>query len=284
MTAQSPPEVPERVRLGLLPYLSAHALDEDYQEAAARRGTDDGPAGLRRVGAWGAVALATLAALAVVAGAQTSRNSVSAEGQRRDLVAQVKDRAEALDEARQRQDELRASNRQLESSLLRDSEVLTDVEAQGDLLALRSGTVPVSGPGVEVIADDAPDAETERNRVLDTDLQQLVNGLWAAGAEAISINGERLTALSAIRHAGSGITVNFTSLSRPYRIRVIGDPATLPSRFADTASGRAWLDLQRQVGLRLTMRTATSLRLPGSGLPSLRFANREPQVIPREGS
>ena len=44
--------------------------------------------------------------------------------------------------------------------------------------------------------------------MLDPDLQKLVNGLWAAGAEAISINGQRLTNLSAIREAGEAITVN----------------------------------------------------------------------------
>ena len=93
-----------------------------------------------------------------------------------------------------------------------------------------------------------------------------------SGAEAISINGERLTTLSAIRHAGSAITVNYTSLSRPYRVLAIGDVRTLPSRFADTTSGQAWLDLQRQFGLRFTMRTQRTLRLPAAGTPELRFA------------
>jgi uncharacterized protein YlxW (UPF0749 family) len=130
----------------------------------------------------------------------------------------------------------------------------------------------VHGPGVEIVADDAAEAESDRNKVLDSDLQKLVNGLWRAGAEAISINGERLTNLSAIRHAGSAITVNFRSLNRPYRILAIGDRLTLPARFADTTSGQAWLDLQREVGLRFTMRTQKSLRLPAAAVPELRYA------------
>ena len=144
--------------------------------------------------------------------------------------------------------------------------------AQLQLLALRSGTSAVRGPGVQIVVDDAVNAQSDRNKVLDVDLQKLVNGLWRAGAEAISINGERLTNLSAIRHAGTAITVNFTSLRRHYQVLAIGDPKTLPSRFADTTGGQAWLDLQRQFGLRFTMRTQRSLRLPAAETPELRFA------------
>ena len=61
-------------------------------------------------------------------------------------------------------------------------------------------------------------------------------------------------------------------MSRPYRILAVGDPETLPSRFADTTSGQSWLDLQREVGLRFTMRAQDSLRLPGADLPTLRYA------------
>jgi uncharacterized protein YlxW (UPF0749 family) len=167
---------------------------------------------------------------------------------------------------------LQEQNNRLETELLRNTGSSGGVTAELDLLALRSGTSAVRGQGVEIVVDDAVNAESDRNKVLDSDLQKLVNGLWRAGAEAISINGERLTNLSAIRHAGSAITVNYTSLSRPYRILAIGDRKTLPARFADTTSGRAWLDLQREVGLRFTMRTQKSLRLPAADVPGLRYA------------
>ena len=74
---------------------------------------------------------------------------------------------------------------------------------------------------MRVVADDAPGADSARNEVLDTDLQKLVNGLWEAGAEAISINGQRLTNLSTIRQAGGAITVNARSLRPP--VRRLGD-------------------------------------------------------------
>ena len=60
-------------------------------------------------------------------------------------------------------------------------------------------------------------------KVFDTDIQLLVNALWASGAEAITINESRLTTTSAIRSAGDAILVNYRPLLPPYKIAAIGD-------------------------------------------------------------
>ncbi|NEE52029.1 DUF881 domain-containing protein, partial [Streptomyces sp. SID8455] len=85
---------------------------------------------------------------------------------------------------------------------------------QGELVALLSGATPVEGPGVKLVVDDAKNTDqggggpresssfADTGRVRDRDMQRVVNGLWESGAEAIAINGQRLTALSAIRAAG----------------------------------------------------------------------------------
>jgi uncharacterized protein YlxW (UPF0749 family) len=264
--------LPDQVTMGLLPYLTAHALDEDYAVAAERRKRSPEARSRRPIGAAGAVALAVFAVFAVTAAAQTSQDSSSQERERRALIDQVKARKAAVESDRRTVAKLQAETDRLESGLLRNSTSSGGVLAELNLLSLRSGTSAVHGPGVEIVVDDAVDAQSDRNKVLDKDLQALVNGLWAAGAEAISINGERLTNLSAIRHAGSAITVNFTSLSRPYRVLAIGNRDTLPARFADTTGGQTWLDLQRQVGLRFRMSPERSLRLPAADVPALRFA------------
>ncbi len=269
---QDPSRLPDQVTMGLLPYLTAHALDEDYAVAAERRKRSPQPRTRRPIGAAGAVALAVFAVFTVTAAAQTSQDSSSQQHERAALIAQVKARSAAVESDRTTVVRLQAETNRLESGLLRNTSSSGGVLAELDLLGLRSGTSAVHGPGVEIVVDDAVGAQSDRNKVLDKDLQALVNGLWSAGAEAISINGERLTNLSAIRHAGSAITVNFTSLSRPYRILAVGNPDTLPSRFADTTSGQAWLDLQREVGLRFTMRTQDTLRLPAAEVPALRYA------------
>jgi len=267
--------------MALLPYLTAHALDEDYALVAQRRATPAAPP-RRPIGVAGAVALAVFAVLAVTAAVQTSRDSVAQERERRALVDQVKARKAAVETDRRTAAKLQAENNRLEADLRDNNNVSSGVLGELTLLGLRSGTTAVRGPGVEVVVDDAVDAKSDKNRVLDTDLQKLVNGLWRAGAEAISINGQRLTILTAIRHAGSAITVNH-SLTRPYRILAIGNRDTLPRRFADSASGQTWLDLQRAVGLRFTMKTQGSLRLPAAQTITLRFA-KPPENVPGKGS
>lgn len=273
MTGPTPTS--ERVTMGLLPYLNAHALDEDYAEAAQRREAVGGPRERRRVGRMGAVAVAAFALLAVTAALQTSQNSASEERDRQALVDQVTAGRDALAADRRQLARLEVATRAMAAELLRASNDSNGVAGRLELLQMRAGTSPVVGPGVEVVVDDAPSPQSDKNKVLDTDLQKLVNGLWQSGAEAISINGERLTALSAIRYAGNAITVNETSLNRPYRVRAIGDPAKLPQRFADTTSGQTWLDLEQQFGLRFAMRTRDSLRLPGAEVPVLRYVDDE---------
>jgi uncharacterized protein YlxW (UPF0749 family) len=100
--------------------------------------------------------------------------------------------------------------------------------------------------------------------VLDVDLQHAANGLWAAGAEAIAINGQRLTTLSAIRTAGSAILVDFRPLSPPYTLDAIGDPKSMAAKFADGADGRYLFALKTQYGIRFDTTTKDHLSLPAA--------------------
>jgi uncharacterized protein YlxW (UPF0749 family) len=264
--------------MGLLDYLTTHAMDEDYAFVSERRERrDEGPEsdrGRRRIGVVGALVMVLFAVLVVTAAVQTSRNSVTDERERRELVAEVDQARNQLDGDRVRLTGLQRDVRRLQSRQLSSDTSAQGILRQIDLLGIRAGTVPVRGPGVRVVADDAPGADSARNEVLDTDLQKLVNGLWEAGAEAISLNGQRLTNLSTIRLAGQAITVNARSLRRPYVVSAIGNKDTLPARFAETSSGQAWLDLQQQVGLRLKITPVSSLRLPAAEV-SLRYANQK---------
>jgi uncharacterized protein YlxW (UPF0749 family) len=106
--------------------------------------------------------------------------------------------------------------------------------------------------------------------VLDTDLQLLANGLWQAGAEAIAVNGQRLTTLTAIRTAGQAITVNFRSVSPPYAVSAVGDPATLPASFLETPAGQTFTDLEANFGLRFDVESVDELTLPAAGRLALR--------------
>jgi uncharacterized protein YlxW (UPF0749 family) len=96
-------------------------------------------------------------------------------------------------------------------------------------LQILSGLSSVKGEGIEINISDAVKTDSLENsdielaRVYDSDIQLLVNALWASGAESIAINNARLTSTSAIRSAGDAILVNYRPLLPPFVISAIGD-------------------------------------------------------------
>jgi len=124
---------------------------------------------------------------------------------------------------------------------------------------------------VRIEVDDSPDG-SDAGRVRDEDLATLVDGLWNAGAEAISINGQRLTVLSSIRTSGVAIHVNFRPISPPYEVLAIGDTRSLQSRLADSTHGLRWLSLVQTFGFEFHMDNEDDVVIPGARLPVLRDA------------
>jgi len=156
-------------------------------------------------------------------------------------------------------------------------------------LGVASAVTAVSGPGALVVVEDAADptgAGTEDlGRVLDIDLQQVVNGLWQAGAEAVAINGERIGALTAIRSAEDVVLVNYVPVVSPYEVRAIGDPRTLPTEFL-RSDGGAWLQaVSVSAGLRFGIDSVRDdMLLPAAPVGQLRYATPAPGSGPVTGS
>lgn len=188
-------------------------------------------------------------------------------------------------------DALRLANDKAQADLLR-------LQAQGGLadqiqqLGMVSGALAVRGPGLRVSIDDAPGSaptagddprqqdEKAQGRVLDRDLQFVVNGLWAAGAEAISINGQRLTALSAIRSAGEAILVDFRPLTPPYVVSAVGAPDAMRSAFASGAAGAYLHSLDDNYGISSSVDSVSSLSLPASSGLTLHQVRPPPTASP----
>jgi len=147
------------------------------------------------------------------------------------------------------------------------------VSARLDRLGGLTGAAPAKGPGVQVAVDDAPGAKSPKFQVQGQDLQKLANGLWAVGAEAVAVNGQRLTSLSAIRDAGSAITVNYVSLRPPYTVSAIGNPKQMGARLLDTPGGQTWATLQ-SFGLKFAVTTKDQMLLPAARRITLRYAHQ----------
>jgi len=129
-----------------------------------------------------------------------------------------------------------------------------------------AGLTPVVGPGIIVTLDDAPGrvgpGEDQSPYVIhDIDLLQIVNELRAADAEAISINGQRLTATSAIRCNGPVTKVNGTPIVPPYEVRAIGDPKALQGAL-ELPGGV--LEILRPLNIQVKITLKSELELPAA--------------------
>lgn len=264
----------------LLTSLIESSLDEGYTRAAARRRAGEGrPA---RAGILLTVGLLAVGLLLATAAAQTrARSDVTAQA-RAALMAEIEDRQ-------------RASSR-LETELARlrertsaDRRAALRLTAQGSELAASltrlesvTGAGAVVGPGLVVRLEDAPETdggadtdprteESDDGRVTDRDLQTVVNEIWAAGAEAVSVNGQRLTALSAIRAAGEAVLVDFRPLVPPYTVSAVGPP-TLRADFV-SGFGGSYLQVLRDYGITYSLDERSRVRLPASGGLALRQAS-----------
>lgn len=274
---------PRRYEPNFLLELFRYPLDPGYADAAAaRRERGPRPVWARRTAF--TVRMAALVAIGFLL-AVAWRQVIAATPERTSahdgLVAEVKNAQTRTDDLQARAEDLRrqvAAQRQ--AALGPDSDALRQIRQR----EAATGLGPVTGPGAVVTLSDAKapiDPTTgkattaEANRVLDLDLQAAVNGLWAAGAEAVSINGQRITATSTIRTAGSAVLVDFRPVTSPYEISAIG-PRNLRSSFEHGAVAAELRRLAERYGLGLALRDADQISLPAATGPSLRYAQPTP--------
>lgn len=274
--------------MSLLVDMMRDAQDPAYAAARQRARSVPDPGGhdSRR---HGIVAAAVVLLLGLATGAAASELRASketAEQTRLDLVKEVGQRTKDSDELARTAAGLRreVDNRRT-TGLARDAAG----RAQASALAavqLAAAETAVTGPGVVVTLDDRPDGaptggldrggQLGEGRVQDRDLQVLVNGLWAAGAEAISVNDLRLTVRTAIRSAGEAVLVDFRPISPPYVVRAIGRPGRLEPVFTDSEPGRRVATNATVNGLVLQIRSEDALRLPAGQSADLSVARPAP--------
>jgi uncharacterized protein YlxW (UPF0749 family) len=264
----------------LLTEVMQRPLDPGYAAAAAQRDRDATPGRARR-------RAPVTTVLAVVAGALLASAVLdlrlpSLLDERGLLVERVEVRTTEVDVLEERVAALQVEVDTAGSQALagRGSGAVEEAERLGVL----AGSTPVVGPGVEITLDDASDSQDpvagdpgdestgDDGRVVDRDVVVVVNGLWAAGAESVSVNGQRLTSLSAIRGAGDAILVSFRPLAPPYRIVAVGDPQGLQTGFASSAAGRYLASIQQNYGVRASISAREEVELPGARGLRLRYA------------
>jgi|KBSMisStaDraftv2_1062788.scaffolds.fasta_scaffold53144_3 uncharacterized protein YlxW (UPF0749 family) len=273
----------------LLIELFTDHLDSGYA-AAARREKDESPKARRRTTAILAAGLLLLGFVLAIAYRATLRQAPDSERVRQALVQDVRD-GSALSDSLQRRAQ------QLSGQLSRQRDAALTASRDGDRAAAEvrrleeaAAQRAVHGPGVAVVVGDAsgtdqvdpntgqrvPVSVDDNGRIQDRDLQSLVNALWAAGAEAVSVGGQRLAPTTTIRGAGEAILVDLRPVQSPYTLAAVGDPATLLPRFADSEAARRFQSYTGLYGIQFTVRAAKDVRLPAATDPDLRYASPVP--------
>ncbi|GAA0569126.1 DUF881 domain-containing protein [Paractinoplanes ferrugineus] len=261
--------------------LFRNPLDPGYADAAARKAVEGEPTGARKWLSGGslAVTLVVLGFLLVVAYQQTVADEPARTKARATLIDQVQKRRDDTVDLQNRADQLSD-----EVNSLRERELGGATVARLRDLEAATGLAAVKGSGAKVTLADGPtpiNALTgERNtaaRVKDTDLQLATNALWSQGAEAVTINGQRLTATSTIRQAGEAILVDFRPVTTPYEVIAIG-PDDLAEKFADGYAGRFFQELATKYGMSFATREAKNVTLAAATELKLRVA--EPSTPP----
>jgi len=135
-----------------------------------------------------------------------------------------------------------------------------------------TATTPVHGPGITVTLTDRSGPGKGSGTVRDQDLAMVVNALWAAGADAISINGQRIGPDTFVRTAGSAILVNVTPVSSPYEVRAIGDSNALSVSLVRGATGDYLSAAQSVTGMTVSTKVSENITMEALTLTDSHYA------------
>jgi uncharacterized protein YlxW (UPF0749 family) len=181
---------------------------------------------------------------------------------------------------------LRSTIQDLEATGQGGAAVTRDLNTQLQQARIAAGLVALAGPGVIIKLSDstvaAPKDANQRDYLVSGhDVLTVVEQLWLAGAEAVAVNGERVTVGTAIIDIGGSVLVNSAYIAAPYQVAAIG-PTTMFDRlthapgFVDFIRNRA-----QTFALGVSYATSDSVDVPAyAGSVNLRYGRVTPSASP----
>ncbi len=200
---------------------------------------------------------------------------------------------ETAAELQQRQDALKANILALRQQIQDTEQIgqgsaeqVRDLNAALQEARIAAGLIPLTGSGIVLQLTDSleptsPDGNDSDYLVGARDLRAIVEELWSAGAEAIAVNGERVTTSSAIIDVGPSVLVNAAYLVGPYQVTALG-PADL---YASLSASEGFVDFIRTradgFGIGVAIAEPESVDMPAfAGTVTLRYARPEASPTP----
>jgi len=244
---------------------------------------------IRAIPSWQVTLCFALLALGFLIAAQ-----MAAEGprvqytsqERTPLVGTVLDLQKQQDQLKQQVLDARAAIAQLEATGQGGAAVTKQLSDQLQAAQIAAGLVPMTGPGLVIQLKDSTvpvpaDGNAQDYLVSGSDVLTVVNQLWAAGAEGVAINGERVVVSTAVVDIGGSVVVNGAYVAAPYQITAIGpkplfDTLTHQPEFADFIRSRG-----EAFGIDVQYATPDTVDLPAyAGSMNLRYGRTTPSVSP----
>lgn len=186
-----------------------------------------------------------------------------------DLVRNAQNKVDAVASTR---DDLALRLESLQEEAAASDSGVADALRQTNALADDAGLTPVTGPGVTVTLTDAArgadgeypaDATPNDLVVHQQDVQSVLNALWSGGAEAVSMQDQRIVNTSAPRCIGNTLLLHGRTYSPPYVMSAIGDPARLEATLANEPGVRLFKQYATRFGLGYTQTASPDLTIPG---------------------
>jgi uncharacterized protein YlxW (UPF0749 family) len=226
-----------------------------------------------RLSAWGALVpvVALAAGLLFATSGRTAQGTDLRAGEVTELPALIRERDDAIAAQEQRLSELqRRSELLTEQAAARDGAV-AEARTAGEAGVVDAGLTPVSGPGMVVTLDDAPrradgslpvGARPDDLVIHQSDVQAVVNAMWAAGATGVSVMDQRLIATSAVRCVGNTLLLQGRTYSPPFVISAVVDSTAVRQQLSASPQIAVFRQVVDAFGLTYEVRDRPSVELP----------------------
>jgi uncharacterized protein YlxW (UPF0749 family) len=197
----------------------------------------------RRPSAWGVLVpvVALLAGLLFATSGRTAQGTDLRAGEVTELSELIAERDADIRVQQQQLAALRAQVERLTEQAASRNGAVAAAQQQGDAGALSAALVPLEGPGVIITLDDAPqrpdgtlphDARPDDLVIHQSDVQAVVNAVWAAGGDGVAVMDQRLIATSAVRCVGNTLLLQGRTYSPPFVITAIADADAVRAQLA----------------------------------------------------
>lgn len=214
--------------------------------------------------------------VALLAGALFAVTSSTADGtdlrtDREELTDVIFDRVDAIETLEFQRKLLAADVDELGQALAAQDETLAAIDKQNAAAAPYAGLTKLTGPGVQVTLTDAPlgpngqlppGARGDDVIIHQSDVQGILNAMWAAGVDGIMIQGQRIIGTTAVRCVGNTLLLRGKTYSPPFVIVAVGDQKAIEQALNSTPGVELFLDAVKAFGLGYSVKLIDDVTLP----------------------